>query len=128
MLDHDHRELIKLVNELHTATTQGEGRHVVGKILSELIRYTHEHFQREEHHMEKNGYARLEDHRRLHQELLQAVRGLQEKFNSGNVTVAAQVSMLLRDWLSLHIVRKDKEYIAQKPSAATPGGIDKAAE
>lgn len=127
MLDHDHRKLIGLVNDLHTATAQGEGRHVVGKILLRLIRYTEEHFQREEHHMEKNGYAKLEEHRRQHQELLQAVLGLQEKFNAGNVTVAAQVSMLLRDWLSLHITRKDKECAMQMPTGENSAAIHKTA-
>jgi len=34
---------------------------------------------------------------------------LRQKFDAGSITVAAQLSLVLRDWLSLHIRRSDKE-------------------
>jgi len=112
LIDHDHQRLIALVNDLHTATTQGEGREVVGGILTELITYTRAHFQREEHHMQAVRYPKLAEHRRLHQELLEKVLELETRHKAGHVTVAAQVSTLLRDWLSIHIRRADKEFAA----------------
>lgn len=108
-IDHDHRRLIGYVNDLHTATTKGQGREVIGSILVNLIKYTQEHFQREEHHMECIHFAGIDAHRQQHRQLLQQVLALQEKYNNGHVTVAAQVSRLLRDWLSLHIMQSDKE-------------------
>lgn len=108
LLDDDHRDLIGLVNELHTATSRGEGREVVGSILERLIDYTSSHFEREEAHMEKVGYPKLAQHRLQHEAMLKQARALQARFEEGNITVAAQVSALLRDWLSLHIRREDK--------------------
>ncbi|RZI42822.1 bacteriohemerythrin [Herbaspirillum sp. HC18] len=113
MIDDDHRTLIGLVNELHTATSRGEGRDVVGGIIEALITYTRDHFQREEHHMTALRYSKLAEHKRQHKELLEKVLDMQAKFITGHVTVAAQVSTLLRDWLSIHIRREDKEFAAQ---------------
>ena len=42
-IDADHRHLVDLVNELHTATSEGRGRDVVNKVLNELIGYTSAH-------------------------------------------------------------------------------------
>lgn len=108
LLDHDHRKLIGLVNELHSATSRGAGMEVVGKVLAELAAYAREHFQREEHHMERVRYPALDAHRCEHRELLEKVDALQHRFRNGDVTVAARVSMLLRDWLSIHIARSDR--------------------
>jgi hemerythrin len=121
-IDHDHRRLIGYVNDLHSATTKGKGREVVESILVALIKYTQEHFQREEHHMERMHFAGIEAHKQQHRELLQQVLALQEKYKEGHITVAAQVSHLLRDWLSLHIMKSDKKL------AAAIRKVEKAAE
>lgn len=111
-IDRDHRRLIDLVNELHTATRHGDGRDVVGGIIDALIAYAGAHFQREEQHMERMGYSGYEEHKRKHQVLLAAVLDMQSRLESGYLTVAAQLSALLRDWLSVHIRREDKAFAA----------------
>ncbi|MFD2365336.1 bacteriohemerythrin [Pseudoduganella sp. GCM10020061] len=122
LLDHDHRVLVALVNDLHTATSRGEGREVVGAILDRLFAYTQQHFQREEHHMQRVQYSKAAEHTRLHQDLLRQVLELKARFDAGHVTVAAQVSALLRDWLSLHILRDDRQFAAEL-AAATGSGV-----
>ncbi|MGE4125914.1 MAG: hemerythrin domain-containing protein, partial [Pusillimonas sp.] len=47
-IDADHRKLVDLVNELHTATVQGKGKLVAGRLLERLIRDTDEHLREEE--------------------------------------------------------------------------------
>jgi hemerythrin len=112
LLDHDHQQLVGLVNQLHSATCQGKGKEVVGGILGELIRYTQEHFHREEQYMESVRYPALASHKVEHTQLLSKVRELQHRFKDGDGTVAAHVSSFLRDWLSLHIMRSDKKLAA----------------
>ena len=109
-IDHDHRHLIQLVNDLHTATSRGDGRNIVGNTLAALINYTKEHFQREEHHMELLKYPKIDEHKLQHNELLEQVMHLRAQFDTGHITVAAQVSALLRDWLSVRIRRSDKDF------------------
>lgn len=108
-IDQDHRKLVDLVNELHTATTAGQGRAVVSKIMSELIFYTTDHLVREEQEMERVGFPNLEEHKRYHAEFMAGIHELVDKQTKGSITVAAQLSTLLRDWLSIHIRRSDHE-------------------
>ena len=110
-IDKDHHQLIDLVNALHTATTEGRGQEVVAKILDDLILYTVEHLQREEHVMASVNFKNLIKHKVGHDLFIQKIRDLKKLFAAGSITVASQLSTVLRDWLSLHIRRDDKELL-----------------
>jgi hemerythrin-like metal-binding protein len=111
VIDQDHRQLVDLVNALHTATAAGRGQDVVAKILDELIRYTNDHLQREEHLMESIKFPNLAQHKEGHDLFMAQIHDLKKKYDSGSITVASQLSTALRDWLSLHIRRNDKEIL-----------------
>ncbi len=108
-IDQDHRHLVDMVNALHTATSEGRGREVVGPILEELIAYTDAHLRREEQEMARVRFPTLEEHLRWHRKFIADLNDLRRRYEAGSVTVAAQLSMVLRDWLSLHIRRSDRE-------------------
>ncbi len=108
-IDADHQYLVRLVNELHTATSQGRGHEVVGRILEELIAYTVDHLQREERQMELVRFPNLVRHKKKHADFVASLERLQQRYEQGQITVAASLSSVLRDWLSLHIRRSDKE-------------------
>ena len=108
-IDNDHKKLVDLVNELHSATSEGRGFEVIEKIMSELIGYTREHLEREEKLMASLRFPNLEHHKIGHMHFVNQLDELQRKFGQGSLTVASQLSTVLRDWLSLHIRRSDKE-------------------
>lgn len=108
-IDADHQQLVALVNQLHTATTDGKGQEVVEQILNALIAYTVEHLQREERLMESMQFPNLGPHRIGHEKFMQKIHALKAKYDGGSISVASQLSTVLRDWLSLHIRRSDKE-------------------
>jgi hemerythrin len=110
-IDQDHRQLVDLVNALHTATTDGRGQAIVANILDELIHYTAEHLRREEHLMESLHFPNLVRHKEGHDKFMAKIRDLKKLFDGGSITVASQLSTVLRDWLSLHIRRNDKEIL-----------------
>lgn len=110
-IDEDHKLLVGLVNDLHTATTEGRGMEVVDKILDQLIDYTADHLRREEAQMAQVNFPNLENHKIGHVHFIENLRRLQRQYESGSITVASQLSTILRDWLSLHIRRSDKELL-----------------
>ncbi len=127
-IDADHQHLVELVNALHTATSVGRGQDVVAKILDDVLRYTAEHLQREEHMMEAMHFPNLVGHKAGHDHFMQHMRQLKHKYDSGSITVASQLSAALRDWLSLHIRRNDKELLFfMKKTAASAAKKTKAA-
>lgn len=109
VIDEDHRQLIAVVNELHTATTQGTGHEVVADIIERLIDYTRQHFAREEQIMASSKFPELVNHQAGHQQIIRQIEALKKRHDEGSVTVASQLSTVLRDWLSVHIRRSDKE-------------------
>lgn len=109
-IDQDHMHLVDLVNQLHTATTDGVGQEVVMKIMQQLVTYTMEHFTREEQTMAAARFPGLKQHQASHQQFISDLDVLIRQFASGSISVAAQLSALLRDWLSLHIRRSDREF------------------
>lgn len=111
-IDDDHRHLVDLVNRLHTATSEGRGVDVVGDILHTLIAYTTDHLMREEAQMAAAHFPHLDRHKVGHKAFVDQLSVLQTRFDNGSITVAAQLSTVLRDWLSLHIRRSDKELLA----------------
>ena len=108
-IDEDHRKLVDQVNALHSATTQGRGQDVVAQLLAAVIAETQEHLRREEQLMERAQFPDLERHKHGHVLFIEKLHDLQKKHHAGSITVASQLSTLLRDWLSLHIRRGDKE-------------------
>ncbi|MES2878864.1 MAG: bacteriohemerythrin [Pseudomonadota bacterium] len=121
-IDQDHRQLIDLVNALHTATTDGRGQDVVSKILDDLVRYTTDHLDREERLMASVNFNNLVQHKVGHDLFMNKIRDLKKQYDGGSITVASQLSTVLRDWLSLHIRRNDKELLVfLKKRALKPG-------
>ena len=110
-IDADHRMLVDLVNELHTATREGQGRAVVASILHRVITSTQDHLRNEEHLMAQMGFPDLDNHKIGHNHFMDQLWDLEKKLQAGSITVAAQLSAVLRDWLSLHIRRNDKELL-----------------
>jgi hemerythrin len=55
------------------------------------------------------NFPNLERHKIGHQAFVDELHKLQQRYQQGSISVAAQLSSALRDWLSLHIRRNDKE-------------------
>ena len=69
--------------------------------MEQLIAYTKGHLQREEALMASIQFPQLSEHK-IHHAFARRIDALKEKYDAGNITVAAQLSMVLRDWLFLH--------------------------
>lgn len=112
-IDLQHKKLLDLLNELHSATYDGTGNEVVRDTLDELIRYTDYHFQYEEKLFKETGYPEAEAHVAEHTLLIQKVTALHEKFKSGATTALTQeVLLFLVNWLIQHTMGSDKKYSA----------------
>lgn len=108
VIDADHQQLVTLVNRLHTATSEGQGQEIVDQVLQEVLTYTIEHLRGEESLMASVNFPHLAGHKVGHQKFIERLETLRTQYESGSMTVASQLSTVLRDWLSLHIRRDDK--------------------
>lgn len=108
-IDDDHRQLIALINQLHEHTVESRGREAVGQVLRDLIRYTEEHFKREEAVMAAVGYPLTAEHHQQHERLVDRMQELNHLHATHSLAVSSLLSLACRDWLSLHIGRSDRD-------------------
>jgi hemerythrin len=108
--DEQHKELIKLINNVHSAMKEGEGQIMLGGVFHSLADYTKKHFAEEEKLMEAKGYSDISRHKAAHDHLLKKVDELQKEFVEGNGVLSISVLNFLKDWLITHIQGEDKKY------------------
>jgi hemerythrin-like metal-binding protein len=109
-IDGQHTVLFDILNELHDAMMKGQASTITGPLLKKLVKYTQEHFAAEEKMLEAARYAGLTEHRAKHVELIKQVQEYVAKHDRGEITVNLHLMNFLRDWLSNHIMKVDKEY------------------
>lgn len=109
-LDNEHRGLVAEVNRLYEALRDKQGEKILRDILAMLETYTVDHFQHEERLMAQYNFPGLEDHRRIHQELIDAVAEIKIRAETGSEELARELLKFLRTWVLEHIVEVDKQY------------------
>jgi hemerythrin-like metal-binding protein len=118
-IDAQHKGLIRLINDLHSAMAAGKGKEASGTILDELIRYTESHFKYEEGMLRQRQYSNLAAHQTEHKKLTGQVVELRERFRSARLTMSVEVMQFLKNWLANHILVHDQAYARELNAAAT---------
>ena len=108
--DDQHKVLFNLINELHEAMSQGKGRDRVGQTLNTLISYTRGHFSAEEAALRSASYPNYAAHKKEHDAFTAKVLGFETTYRTGTSNLSVELMNFLRDWLSDHILKIDKQY------------------
>lgn len=110
-VDKQHKILVDMLNELNDAIADGKAHLVLSKIFDGLAVYTDKHFAYEEKLFAEYGYSKEQAHQREHQELIQQIKALKQKMDGGDFMVNAEVMNFLKDWLTHHILKTDKDFV-----------------
>lgn len=108
-LDEQHRELIRIVNQLMDAGYNQRGRSEVGQTLEFLGKYVREHFAREEELMDLHNCPVATQNKQAHQAFLVEFDRLARRFEDEGPTqeFIFAVRTRLVDWLIRHISMVD---------------------
>jgi hemerythrin-like metal-binding protein len=109
-IDSQHKVLFDIINELHAAMIKGQAQGLTGPLLRKLLDYTRTHFTAEEAMLSTSRYPGLADHKIKHVGLLKQVEDYANRFDKGEITLNLHLLNFLRDWLTNHIQKVDKEY------------------
>lgn len=109
-MDADHQKLMELVTELHELVQAGQAQSAAVEKLDELVEFTQQHFRLEERLMEENDYDGFEQHREVHELLLQDVADLRQHLEAGEQSAGPEIMVFLKDWLIRHILGSDKDF------------------
>jgi hemerythrin-like metal-binding protein len=107
-VDHEHRELVELINGLHDKIESGGDRRQILDFLGEVFARIAAHFALEESIMRKHRYDEYEAHKAEHEALLDEIRDIMDTAESDpSETYRAALSSTVRDWFVNHFKSKD---------------------
>jgi hemerythrin-like metal-binding protein len=109
-IDQQHRRLVNLINQLHTAVSYSTGEEFEREALDELVDYTKSHFTYEEGLMEQNGYPDFDAHKAQHKQMIEKVGEVLAEYEKDQDTAMNNALDYLSDWLINHINGTDKQY------------------
>ncbi|MEF2144104.1 MAG: bacteriohemerythrin [Desulfovibrionaceae bacterium] len=112
LLDAQHMNLAKLINELGDALDRDEGRSVLAEVIKQLRLYASYHFSSEERLLRSYSYPQYDAHRREHQDFIEQVEDFALDLRSGVKGVSADLHEFLFQWFGSHIQQEDMRYAA----------------
>jgi len=110
-IDEQHKNLIKLINEMYDAMQARKGTELLEAVLTEFVQYTVYHFNTEERLLRKFGYPDYDVHKAMHDALSAKARDAKYSFDRGIKPTNIEVMLLLTNWLNVHILEEDQKYV-----------------
>jgi len=107
-VDHEHKELVDIINQLHEHIARGADRSHVTKFLGEVFAKIAAHFALEESIMRKHAYDEYEAHKAEHERLLDEIRDIMDaQQDNPSSAYGDSLSSTVRDWFVNHFKSKD---------------------
>ncbi len=111
LIDSQHKQLIRMINELYTAFKSIDRQEAIAAIIIELKAYTVFHFQTEERLFAEFNYPHTEEHKKEHQMFVDKVLDFESKFKEMKPILIFEIMTFLRQWLVHHILEEDMKYV-----------------
>lgn len=109
-IDHDHRQLVGIINELYEEMKQGHGHDILNQTIDRLLDYVNEHFENEESSMRVNRYPQFDEHVKEHQAFRERIVEMDQQRRLGSKQSTIELMTFLCDWLRDHVTTVDKEF------------------
>ena len=95
-IDNDHREIIELINEASAIASGSRSQSAVSEHLYKLGYVFHRHFLKEQALMAVSGYTGYAEHRKQHDEFLDAYRSMIALSGGGRQRTDGAISFALK--------------------------------
>lgn len=109
-IDHEHYKMIQISNKIIEACFNDEAYEETMELFNELVEETVNHFKNEEEILEKIGYQDVEEHKKIHKDLLEKMFKMQSGLESKQFTPLHVAQYMIQDVVVGHIIKSDFEY------------------
>lgn len=106
-VDHEHRELIELVNTTAASILEGRADVDIDRSFGDLLRAISAHFAHEERQMRAAGYDQLAQHKGDHEQLLDSLRDIMDDKRGDASAAADRMVAVLEAWFTEHFRTHD---------------------
>lgn len=116
-IDRQHKELLRLLNEMCKCMHDGTSHDALRGIMSEFVLVSKNNFDMEEEIMTRYEYPGLGEHRDEHEEHLRGIARFGRGIDIGSIPSCISLLSFLRDFLTTHIKETDKlccEFMKEK--------------
>ena len=112
LIDNQHKELVRLINELFQACLTGnEAVEVKFKeAMSRMVEYVRYHFTAEQDLLARVNYPNINEHKKQHEVLIKNILDAAKEHSGGKKFVPHNFVRTLKDWVLGHIAVSDKAY------------------
>lgn len=108
--DEQHKQLIDILNQLHTAIVHKHGIKATCTLIDKLYEETRIHFSVEESLLRIFNYSGYDRHKEHHDKLLKQVLELRQKILTEDLAINFDLLHFLKKWLIIHILEEDMKY------------------
>ncbi|HFP7705629.1 TPA: bacteriohemerythrin [Campylobacter jejuni] len=105
-IDEQHKKLFELAGKVEYLFDKPVYKDDVKALLAEFFNYMKDHFNDEEKYMKLIGYPDLEEHKRIHKEIIQSMIDLIKNIKSTN-DLKEKLYLAVKKWLLEHILYED---------------------
>ena len=107
-IDHEHMEMIALINDLHRRIKRRNDHQEIGTFLAAIHDNISAHFALEETEMRNSNYTHFAPHKADHERLLDSIREIMKGHAKGRYEdVDDLLSTNLNDWFFIHFKTMD---------------------
>jgi hemerythrin len=113
-IDDQHKELVRLTNDLYKGCLAGEeaARDYFITAIRGMVDYAKYHFSMEERLLQNVDYPEMAEHKREHEAFIKHILDEVTAFHAGKKFVPNVFVRYLKDWILSHIAVEDKKYAA----------------
>jgi len=104
-IDSQHKELFKILAQLKQSFSKDED---ALKTFKFLVDYTDKHFSKEEEFMQQISYPDYDNHKKIHEDLINQVVGILKGIRNGGKFDPSYLVQFLTDWVLTHIGDEDR--------------------
>ena len=106
-VDHEHQEIINLINDLHDAMSGEKATISVMEFLGEIYAHVSAHFALEEKIMRAHRYDQYTEHKADHERLLDELRDIMDDYEENAYFSDKEFASHVECWFTEHFKTRD---------------------
>ena len=108
MVDEEHKKLFDLAKTAYIYANKSISKEQMKEIVTGFFDYMKDHFTHEEDYMRSIGYPDLEEHTKIHKDIVRSMAELITKTKNIN-EMKENLLVIAKKWLLDHILQEDKK-------------------